>query len=52
MALYSNLQALHVCVTMPQTDVPGIADRMMADLRESVAYARANAGTVAETTAL
>jgi glucose-6-phosphate isomerase len=44
--------ALHFCVTIPQTAGPGIADRMVADLRETVAYARSKAGTVAETTAL
>ncbi len=52
---YNCLQlppALHFCVTMPQTAVPGIADRMVADLKEAVVYARTNAGTVAETTAL
>jgi sphinganine-1-phosphate aldolase len=44
--------ALHFCVTMPQTAVPGLADRMVADLKEAVVYARAKAGTMAETTAL
>jgi glutamate/tyrosine decarboxylase-like PLP-dependent enzyme len=52
---YNCLQlppALHFCVTMPQTAVAGIADRMVADLKEAVVYARSKAGTVAETTAL
>jgi glutamate/tyrosine decarboxylase-like PLP-dependent enzyme len=44
--------ALHFCVTMPQTFVPGVADRFLADLRAGVEYARDKAGTVAETTAL
>ena len=52
---YNVLQlppALHFCVTMPQTEVPGLADRMVADLKEAVVYARSKAGTVADTTAL
>ena len=52
---YNVLQlppALHFCVTMPQTEIPGLADRMVADLKEAVAYARSKAGTVADTTAL
>ncbi|MDX2455244.1 aminotransferase class V-fold PLP-dependent enzyme, partial [Desulfosarcina sp.] len=52
---YNCLQlppALHFCVTMPQTAVPGLADRMVADLKEAVVYARSKAGTQAETTAL
>jgi len=44
--------ALHFCVTLPQTNVPGLADRLLSDLREGVAYARANAGKPAETAAL
>lgn len=44
--------ALHFCVTMPQTAVAGLADRMVADLKEAVVYARSKEGTVAETTAL
>jgi glutamate/tyrosine decarboxylase-like PLP-dependent enzyme len=44
--------ALHFCVTMPQTGVPGLADQFLADLREGVAYARDRAGNTAETTAL
>ena len=43
---------LHFCVTMPQTFVPDIAERLTADLREGVKYAKTKAGTVAETTAL
>ena len=41
---------MHFCVTMPQTFVPDIAGRLIADLQEGMAYAKA--GTVAETTAL
>jgi glutamate/tyrosine decarboxylase-like PLP-dependent enzyme len=44
--------ALHFCVTMPQTEVPGIAARMVADLKEGVEYAKTKKGTTAETTAL
>ncbi len=44
--------AMHFCVTMPQTFVPGIADEWTKDLREGVAYARTKAGTVADTTAI
>ena len=44
--------ALHFCVTMPQTFVPGVAERFLEDLRSGVAYARSKAGTVAETAAL
>jgi glutamate/tyrosine decarboxylase-like PLP-dependent enzyme len=44
--------ALHFCVTMPQTAVPQIAERLIADLKEGVQYAKSKAGTVAETTAL
>ncbi len=43
---------MHFCVTMPQTFVPDIAGRLIADLQEGVEYAKAKAGTVAETTAL
>jgi glutamate/tyrosine decarboxylase-like PLP-dependent enzyme len=52
---YNVLQlppALHFCVTLPQTEVPGLADRMVADLKEAVVYARSKAGTMAATTAL
>ena len=44
--------ALHFCVTLPQTEVPDIAGRMVADLKEGVEYAKTKAGTTAETTAL
>jgi len=44
--------ALHFCVTMPQTFVPDVASRFLADLKDGVDYARASAGSVAETTAL
>jgi glutamate/tyrosine decarboxylase-like PLP-dependent enzyme len=44
--------ALHFCVTMPQTVVSDVAERFLMDLRAGVDYARAKAGTVAETTAL
>jgi glutamate/tyrosine decarboxylase-like PLP-dependent enzyme len=44
--------ALHFCVTMPQTQSPDVAARLVDDLKEGVAYARSNARTVAETTAL
>ena len=44
--------ALHFCVTMPQTFVPDVVERFLADLRAGVKHARSNAGTVAETTAL
>jgi len=44
--------ALHFCVTMPQTQVPDIAGRLVDDLKAGVDYARSKAGTVAETTAL
>ena len=43
---------MHFCVTMPQTFLPEIAGRLIADLREGVTYAKSKAGTVAETTAL
>ena len=43
---------MHFCVTMPQTFVPDIAGRLIADLQEGVAYAKSKAGTIAETTAL
>src|SRR4030042_6411069 len=44
--------AMHFCVTMPQTFVPDVAERMIRDLKEGVQYAKSNAGTVAKTTAL
>lgn len=44
--------ALHFCVTMPQTMVPGIADLFVSDLREGIEYAKQNAGTPAKSKAL
>jgi len=44
--------ALHYCVTVPQTLVPGVADRLVEDLRAAVAYARSAAGTPARSSAL
>jgi len=44
--------ALHFCVTMPQTAVPGVAGKWVQDLQEGVAYAKEKAGTQAETTAI
>jgi len=44
--------AMHFCVTMPQTVVPGIAKKMIKDLKKGVEYAKSKAGTVAKTTAL
>jgi glutamate/tyrosine decarboxylase-like PLP-dependent enzyme len=52
---YNCLQlppALHFCVTMPQTFVPGVAEHMTADLKEAIDYARSKAGTPAATSAL
>jgi len=43
---------MHFCVTMPQTFVPGVAERFTDDLREGVAYAKSKAGTSAETAAI
>ncbi len=43
---------MHFCVTMPQTFVPGVAQRLTDDLREGVAYAKSKAGTPAETAAI
>ncbi|MEW6184609.1 MAG: aspartate aminotransferase family protein [Thermodesulfobacteriota bacterium] len=45
-------QALHFCLTLPQTSVDGIAERFISDLKEGVGYAKRMAGTVAQTTAL
>jgi glutamate/tyrosine decarboxylase-like PLP-dependent enzyme len=44
--------ALHFCVTMPQTMVPGIAERFLQDLRAGVAYAHAAEGTKPQSSAL
>lgn len=43
--------ALHFCVTRPNT-APGIVDTFLADLRGAVDYAKANAGTPAESGAM
>lgn len=47
-----NPPAIHFCATMPQTLVPGIADRLVADLREGVNYAKAKSGEKARSSAL
>ena len=44
--------ALHFCVTMPQTQVADIAQKFIDDLRAGVDYAKSNAGTTSQTTAL
>jgi glutamate/tyrosine decarboxylase-like PLP-dependent enzyme len=44
--------ALHFCVTMPQTMVPGVSERLTEDLRASVEYARSMAGTPAKSSAM
>jgi sphinganine-1-phosphate aldolase len=44
--------ALHFCVTMPQTIVPDVAERLERDLREGVVYARSAAGTTAQSGAM
>ncbi len=44
--------ALHFCITMPQTAIPGVAEKWVQDLQEGVAYAKEKAGTPAETTAI
>ena len=43
---------MHFCVTMPQTFVPGVAEKFTNDLREAVAYAKTKAGTPADTAAI
>jgi len=43
---------MHFCVTMPNTAVPGIGERMAADLKEAVVYAKEKEGTPAETAAI
>ena len=43
---------MHFCVTMPQTFVPGVAEKFTNDLREGVAYAKTKAGTTADTAAI
>ncbi len=47
-----NPPAVHFCVTMPQTMVPGIADELVGDLREGVKYAKSKEGTSARSGAL
>ncbi len=52
---YNVLQfppTLHFCVTRPQTVVPGLAEQMVKDLKEGVEYAKSNAGTPSETSAI
>jgi len=44
--------ALHFCVTLPQTQVKEIGKEFIRDLKEGVAYARSNAGTAAQSSAL
>jgi glutamate/tyrosine decarboxylase-like PLP-dependent enzyme len=44
--------ALHFCVTMPQAHVPGIAERLVEDLKEAVKYAKSAAGTPAKSSAI
>jgi sphinganine-1-phosphate aldolase len=47
-----NPPAIHFCVTMPQTFVPGIADSLIEDLRAAVEYAKSKKGTAARSSAL
>ena len=44
--------ALHFCITMPQTSLPGVAEKWVQDLQEGVVYAKEKSGTQAETTAI
>ncbi|MCD4741790.1 MAG: aspartate aminotransferase family protein [Desulfobacteraceae bacterium] len=44
--------AMHFCVTMPQTFVPGVAAKWVNDLKDGIEYAKSKEGEVAETTAL
>ncbi|MFO8112478.1 MAG: hypothetical protein R6T92_08225, partial [Desulfosalsimonadaceae bacterium] len=44
--------ALHFCVTLPQTRVAGLGDQFTDDLAEGVSYAKQNAGTPAQSSAL
>jgi hypothetical protein len=37
---------------MPQTSLPGVAEKWVQDLQKGVAYAKEKAGTQAETTAI
>jgi sphinganine-1-phosphate aldolase len=45
-------EVLHFCVTRPQTLIPGVAERLNADLKEAVVYAKSKAGTPSETSAI
>ncbi|HOT43772.1 MAG TPA: pyridoxal-dependent decarboxylase [Spirochaetota bacterium] len=47
-----NPAAIHFCVTMPQTFVPGIADALIDDLKAGVEYAKTKKGTPARSSAL
>ncbi len=52
---FNSLQlppALHFCVTMPQTAIPGIAERLIKDLKDGVDYAKANKDTASQSSAL
>ncbi len=44
--------ALHFCVTLPQTRVAGLGAQFADDLAEGVSYAKQNAGTPAQSSAL
>ncbi len=44
--------ALHFCVTLPQTRVTGLGEQFKDDLAEGVSYAKQNAGTPAQSSAL
>jgi sphinganine-1-phosphate aldolase len=44
--------ALHFCVTMPQTQIPDIAQQLIDELRSGVEYAKSKSGVMAETSAL
>ncbi len=43
---------MHFCVTMPQTIIPGVAEKWVSDLKDGVEYAQSMEGETAETTAL
>jgi sphinganine-1-phosphate aldolase len=52
---FNSLQlppALHFCVTMSQTRVPDIAERLIVDLRAGVEYAKSAAGVEPKSSAL
>ncbi len=44
--------ALHFCVTLPQTRVPGLTNAFAVDLKDAVAYARSRQGEPAQSSAL